>query len=208
MKEFTVLQGSTEWQNLRLGIPTASDADRILTAKKLEPSAQQSRYLCEKLAERILGVPMDFVSTGAMTRGSELESMAVKQYEFVHEIETRACGFCTLDNGRAGCSVDRFVGEDGILEVKNPLAPQHLEFLLGFDRDGYRLQRQFQLWVTGRRWVDLVSEFPGLPRYEERFERDEACIAKVAEHVIGFCDRVDDAERLLRARRGENTVAA
>ena len=30
-------QGSEAWQQLRLGIPTASAFDRILTPKKLEP---------------------------------------------------------------------------------------------------------------------------------------------------------------------------
>lgn len=206
MIEVPVEQGTTAWQNARLGIPTASCFDRILTPAKLKPSESSRKYLYQKLAERLLGVPMEFGGSGATQRGSDMEPQAVAGYEFQNDCETRKSGLCLTDDRRIGCSVDRFVGDDGILEIKSPLAPQHIATLLG-DGEDHRLQFQGQLWITGRKWVDLVSYFPELPPAPMRFERDEEVIAAIAEHVYAFADRLDGAEARLREMRGEAVAA-
>ena len=86
-------QGSTQWLNARLGIPTASQFDRILSPKTLKPSASAEGYRHELLAEWLLGEPIDTVNTEWMQRGIELEPRAVQFYEFQRDIETTRIGF-------------------------------------------------------------------------------------------------------------------
>ena len=63
MIHLDVLQGSIEWQDARLGIPTASRFKDILTPKTLKPSAQSKGYLHELVAETL-----QFIDAhGAMT---------------------------------------------------------------------------------------------------------------------------------------------
>lgn len=207
MIELQVEQGSPEWHAARLGIPTASEFHRIITPGGLKFSAQQTKYLAEKVAERILGFPMDSVTTAAMARGLAMEAQAVAWYEFQQDVTTRRSGICLLDNRSAGASVDRFVGENGILEVKCPLAPQHILYLMGADDDAYRLQCQGQMWITGRAWVDRLSFFDGLPAHVLRVNRDERVIGPLADEVSKFCVRLDAAERRIREML-EGAVAA
>jgi hypothetical protein len=200
MIELTMPQGSKEWHDARLGLPTASNFGRILTEKGLKASASSNKFLCEKLAERIMGFPLEtFEGSGETMRGSAMESAAVRWYEFQHDVPTRKSGICLTDDRRAGCSVDRFVGEDGILEIKCPMPVQHLMTVLGYDDAEHRLQIQGQLWITGRRWVDRLSYYAEMPQDCTRFERDEVAINHIDEEVMAFCDRLDDAERRVRA---------
>lgn len=198
MIEINVEQGSPEWVAARLGIPTASQLHRIITPTGLKFSAQQTKYMAEKLAERVLGFPMDSASSGAMLRGTAMEAQAVAWYEFQNDVTTRKSGIFLSDDRNVGASVDRLVGEDGILEIKCPLAPQHIMYLMGADEADYRLQCQGQMWLTGRQWVDRVSFFDGLPAHVLHVERDERVIGPIADEVDKFCVRLDAAERKIR----------
>lgn len=197
MIEHEVEQGSEKWHALRLGRPTASNFHRILSPKRLQPSSQRAGYMYQKLAERLLGVPMDMQGSGVMARGSELEEQAVRHYEFVNDVQTRKSGFFTTDDGRVGCSVDRLVGDEGILEVKCPLAPSHIAALLG-DGSEHFLQCQGQMWIAERQWCDLVSYFPGLPASTMRIKRSEDAIDALRQEVMIFCADLSAAENRLR----------
>lgn len=208
MIEINVMQGTQDWYNLRLGIPTASQFHRIITPVGLKPSSAAAKYACEKVAERILGFPMEFVQSGAMVRGSAMEESAAAWYEFHREVETRTSGIFLNDDRNVGASVDRLVGDDGILEIKCPLAPNHIANLLGVN-DGaeHFLQCQGQMWITGRKWCDLLSFFPELPPSLIRVERDEKAIEALASEVDRFCVRLDFAERRVRESMGLEHVA-
>jgi hypothetical protein len=192
--ELDVRQGSEAWLRARLGIPTASAFGRIITAKTLKPSAQAPKYLCEKLGERLTGFPADSYSDTEMDRGGAMEASAVAWYEFERGVLTRKSGLCLLNNRKAGASVDRFVGEDGILEVKCPMATQHLMALLEYDDAEHRIQCQGQLMITQRKWVDRLSYFPGLPPALHRFERDEEAISAIMTEVALFIDALENAQ--------------
>ena len=56
-------QGSREWVEARLGIPTASQFSRLLTPKRMQVSASRHRYRAELLAEWITGEPVDEFET-------------------------------------------------------------------------------------------------------------------------------------------------
>lgn len=164
-------QGGEEWKALRLGRPTASSFHRIITAKKWDYAAGAISYAVELLTERILGVPLDGAVTPAMLHGTDWESTARAAYEMMTGIDVTPCGFCSTDDGTAGASPDAFVGEDGSLELKCPFKPEiHVGYLL-HPKDfvqQYWVQVQGQLFVTGRKWTDLVSYFRGLPMVCER----------------------------------------
>ena len=197
MKVWDVKQGSPEWLRLRLGIPTASNFHRIYTpgGKPVDGEARR-RYMNELLAERALGEAVNPITTAGMEHGREHEPQAVAGYEFKHDVVTTVVGFVTNDAGTIGASPDRFVGEDGLMEVKSPANPAiHVGYLnaargkvaaTSLGRE-YRPQVQGQLWIiTGRQWVDTVSFHPRLPEALIRLPRDEEYIAGLSEAVTLF----------------------
>lgn len=190
-------QGSLEWQTARLGIPTASRFDSILTRKTMKPSASQTRYLCELIAERMLGCPVDDVGTSAIQRGTELEQKAVEEYELETGHVCEAVGFCLEDGRRWGCSPDRLIGCDGILEAKCLNATNHIAALLGYKDDEHFAQCQGQMMVTGRAWVDLKFYNPSMPSATARVDRDPDYIRVLRDALEAFVARLDEDTRRL-----------
>jgi putative phage-type endonuclease len=187
MKVHSCMQGTSEWLELRAGIPTASQFDLILT-KSGKPSQSAERYLYTLLAERLMGHPIDEHVSLWMHRGSQLEKEAITFYELQRDSETEPVGFITNDKGTIGASPDRLVGEDGLLEVKCPKEYIHVAYMLqsGGAYGEYRVQVQGQMWITGRQWVDVLSYHPELPWALHRIERDDEFIEKLGSAVIAF----------------------
>ncbi len=197
-----VKQGSTDWLRLRAGIPTASEFLKIITPTG-KASSQAARYCCDLIAERILGRPLESYVSLAMERGSELESEAISAYEFERELDTFIVGFVTDKLGRWGASPDRLVGEDGLLEVKCPDAGVHVGYLLMRPADRkYYPQIQGQLWITGRKWVDIFSYHPEMPRAIVRVERDEDYLGLLSKAVTSFSQNLDAVWSDLRESLG------
>jgi hypothetical protein len=201
-----VAQNSEEWHRLRLGIPTASEFKRIVTPKgKL--SAQSDGYMHRLLAEWAMGAPLIEEETQWMTRGTMMEPQAVAAYEFDTGRNAELAGFFTTDDGLVGCSPDRLIGDDGLLEIKCPSPQVHIGYMLQSDlKDEYWPQVQGQLWVTGRAWLDIQSYCPGLPNFITRVERDEKYIALLEMALKEFTDRMLDCRKILEdkgLRRGD-----
>ncbi len=193
--------GSVEWAKARLGIPTSSCFDRIVT-KSGKPSAQSNRYACTLIAESMLGHPVEQYESDWMLRGIDLEERAVSYYELQTDRETTSGGFCLTDDRMAGCSPDRLIGDVGGLEIKCPSEAVHVAALLGLEdvMAKHRLQIQGSLWVTGRTWWDFLSYHPELPPALMRVERDEEFIAALEKHVRAFCVGLEEMrERLMVA---------
>jgi hypothetical protein len=195
-----IIQGTTAWLKLRAGIPTASCFDMILTPKG-KPSTSAERYLYELLAERILGRPIVKAVTTWMDRGSQTEAEAVAYYESLRDLDTVKVGFVTNDAGSIGASPDRLVGDDGLLEIKVPKESTHVGYLLnGTVGDTYWPQLQGQLWITERKWVDIMSYSPGMPEAVIRVQRDEAYIEKLAATVTAFSFELEKLAAVSRER--------
>lgn len=202
MKLIPCTQGTEAWHQAHTGLPSASRFDRIVTPLgKL--SAQSDKYLNAMVAERVLGNPIGVdVMTDWMQRGLVMEQYAVPWYELQADVTTEVIGFCTTDDGRVGCSPDRLVGLDGLLECKCPTAATHVGYMLndGSLSIAYRVQIMGQLWVTGRAWCDALSYCEGFAPVCERNERDEPFIRTLSEAVMEFCDRIVSAhDRLMVA---------
>ena len=205
MRRYDCKQGSDEWLQLRLGIPTASDFDRIITPAKLQPAAAATKYMNLKLAEWIYGQPLEAFVSPWMERGLALEAEAVRYYEMERDVETEAVGLITTDDGMIGASPDRLVDNDGLLELKCPALETHVGYMLDPQSlmDEYRLQVQGQLWVCQRAWADMQSYSPGFPGVIVRVLPDERVQKALAQHVPAFVETMLNCREVLTERYGE-----
>jgi hypothetical protein len=177
-------QGTPEWLQARLGIPSASSYSKLVTTTG-KSSAQAEAYINQLVAERITGEPTIFHVTEPMTRGIELEPEARFRYEMETGNLVIQVGFLMHDTLQAGASPDGLVGENGGLEIKCPSAHTHVEYL----RDGdlpikYFQQVQGCLWISGRDWWDFMSYHPKMEPLIVRVFRDEEFIKALECAVI------------------------
>jgi hypothetical protein len=174
-----------------------------MTERTRKPSASANKYLHELLAEWAIGEPggdPSYDGAGWMDRGTRMEQDAVNWYEVQRDIDTEEVGTILTDDRLAGCSPDRLVGDDGGLEIKCPSAKVHVGYLLGEGTHQYTCQVQGSMWVTGRKWWDLLIWSPLLPCILKRHEPDEEWLAAFVPIMEGFQAQLADAKERLRSR--------
>jgi hypothetical protein len=199
MKRLDCAQGSAEWIEARLGIPTASQFHRIIQPVRLKPSTSQKAYINELLAEWLLGTPQDDAWTEFMERGTELEDEARLWYELDNDLTVDRVGFCTTDNGSIGASPDGLLGENTGLEIKCPGMPEHIGALIGEPSKDYKCQIQGGLWVCERdKWVRL-SYNRAMPNKMTECGRDEEFIAALSSIMDDFLGKLARGKEKLRA---------
>jgi hypothetical protein len=195
-------QGSADWFKLRLGIPTASCFDLIVTPKKCDLSKSAYKYALKLCAERLLNMPTDTVEgVEWMERGREMEPLAVRQYEFQLDAQTVPVGFITTDDGSMGCSPDRLVLDDRKigLEIKCPSPHVHLSYLLNGMADEYKPQVQGQILIAEFDRADFYSFHPRMPPALIHTTRDEEYLAKLSAALRAFKDQLHEiTERALK----------
>lgn len=195
-----VRQGGEEWMRLRLGIPTASQFDRLLTPKTRKPAAARAKYRAELLTEWLLGQPLEWGSSTWMDRGTGMEDEARRFYEFERDAEVERTGFISRQDGQAGGSPDGLVGRDGGLEIKCPAALQHVQYMLGDDLE-YVGQVQGYMYLTGRAWWDVISYNPALPPVITRVARDEDYIGALVPVLDEFVKQLERDKSQLAEHR-------
>lgn len=179
-------QGSDAWHKARIAIPTASNFDKIITPTG-KASTQARKYMLTLAVEAVTGLREESYQSSAMLRGVELEPQARAFYEFTTGNQVEKTGFIFNDEKSFGCSPDGLVGDDGLIEIKCPLAHTIAEYLLdGEAPSEYVPQIQGQLLITGRKWTDFLAYFPNLKPLLIRVERDEVYIAKLKELLDNF----------------------
>lgn len=191
-------QRSEEWFKARLGIPTASDFDKVVATKT---TATYKNFVAEKAAERLAGQPYSELSGRSFTSwemqwGTDNEPVARLQYALASGNEVAETGLWLHDEGIAGASPDGFINGDGTLEIKCPNTATHIETLRkGSVPSQYRWQVQGQLWITGRNWCHFVSFDPRLPENAQMIVidvyRDEQMIARLENEVRDFLKEVE-----------------
>ena len=192
-------QRSTEWDDMRLGIPTASEYHKIVTTKG-EPSEQRQKYLYELVGERLTGRPTDRFASYKMKKATEREPTVRVFYELLYDIEVQEIGFIYGEGLRYGYSPDGLIGENGLIELKD--AEPHVQ-AMRLDK-GWKGREHFQqiqggLFCSKREWCDLVSFCEAMKPIIIRYERDEAFIAKLEAELVAFCDRLEEITEKLRA---------
>lgn len=155
-------QGTEEWNQVRIGKMTGSDAGVFLVNGKSETEwgAAVQSYIYKKVAERITGEIEYFKPNFAMERGTMLEPVAIAEYEKVSWNQVERVGFVEM-NDFVGCSPDGLIGNDGMIEVKCPLGTEFLRFADTLEiPPAHYAQMQFNLFVTRRIWCDYVVFHP------------------------------------------------
>jgi len=185
-------QGSPEWFEARLGIPSASMFSKIVTTKGVW-STQADSYINQLVAERLTGEREEIYQSHHMIRGTELEPEARDMYCLMKDVEVQEVGFCLHDTLKAGCSPDGLVGEDGGIEIKCPAPATHVEYLRGGVLPSrYKQQVMGCLWITQREWWDFVSYHPNMKPLIVRVERDEEYIAALEECVTKAVNLIEE----------------
>lgn len=182
------VQGEAEWKTAKVGIPSASNYERIVDSKG-NPSKQREKYLIELAEEIIRGKITETYQSPDMLKGTVTESDAADLYEQIKQVEVEKIGFCFRDESKKyGCSPDRFVGENGGLEIKSAkFSVQYERLTKGWSRAEHFQQVQGCLLVTGRDWWDLMSYNDILPSIIIRFERDKEFLKKLSDELDKFC---------------------
>lgn len=193
------IQGSAEWHFARLGLPTASQFHRILIPKTRKISASSEKYMHELLAEWIIGMPTGASANAFMQRGTQMEAEAVSFYEFTRDVKVQRVGFVTRDDKLVGASPDGLLGADGGLEIKCPSAVTHVANMLDMTDDHWA-QAQGGMYVTDRKWWDVLSYNPEMPSVVLRYQRDDTYIDALHLALRDFLVNLLAARQKLRER--------
>ena len=186
-------QCSPEWFAARLGRPSASQFDKIITTKG-ERSKQRTKYMYQLAGERISGAREESYTNAAMQRGTEMEPEARALYELLHDSQVDQVGMCYKDEARLfSCSPDGLIGTNGGLEIKCPSMAVHIEYLIGgkLPTDYYQ-QVHGSLLITGREWWDFCSYYPGIKPLIVRVYPDEKFLASLESELICFCEELSE----------------
>lgn len=210
-----IKSGKPESEAMRLAgykaKPTSSTVARAIAGEPIfTPSAKAMGYAWVIAMEIIARKPLDetFV-TWKMRQGQDREPFARRLYEARTGALVEEASLVLTDDSAFGYSTDGLVGDDGMIEIKSPATPEvvgriwecpaeaHLEYID---------QINGGLWITGRKWCDLVVYFPelapvGKDLFIKRIYRDETAIEALESGLIAFHKIVRAKLALLRGNQ-------
>lgn len=196
-------QGSPEWKQARAGKVTASRAkdarDRL---KSGAASGKQIAYACQVALERVSHQPADAMfENWQMREGHVQEPIARAAYERRTGNLVDEVGAIATDDDLFLYSPDGLIDGDGLLEVKTLFSPERIMTIVGNgDVSDFIDQCMFGLWLTGRKWIDLVVWVPALEHLSvKRIARDDDYIEAMEADLIAFAKLVTQYENTLRA---------
>lgn len=181
-------QGSPEWDACRIGIPTASNFAKILTATG-KVSDTRETYMIELACEAVSGRSEENFMSYRMKEGRRLEEESRQVYAMNNEVEVRQVGFVYKDERKMfGCSPDGLIDPNGGFETKDA------KFTVQYKRlkekkmiTEHIPQTQGALYICEREWWDFQSYCSGLPELCIRNYRDENYISRLEEELEKFC---------------------
>ena len=197
-----VEQGSPEWFQARLGIPTASMFQTVMASGKGGgESKTRLKYMRELAYERRTGRQSESFENAHTLRGREQEPKARNLYAFAREVDPQQVGF--MKNYGAGASPDSLIGENNGLEIKCCLPHIQIERLQDQRLPPeYRHQVQGCMWIADRDRWDFMSYCPDLPPLIVPVKRDDAFIRQIADAVELFNEELEDLMAKLDGMRG------
>jgi len=112
-----VIQGSSEWHELRCGKFTGSRFADLMAMTKSGPSTSRANLIMTLALERLTGTPEEGFQNDAMRRGTELEPLARGAYEaHTGELVEQVPFVVHPDFPYVGVSPDGLLGDDGMEE--------------------------------------------------------------------------------------------
>lgn len=206
MKIYTDPQGSEAWKDARRGVITGSRckdardykqptaADKKAGVTRGEPSAKLLGYAYDVARELCGGTVPSIYENDAMRTGKEEEPKARRAFERKTGDLVLEAGFITTDDGRFGVSVDGFIGDDGIIEIKTMVSSNTLfRAFVENTTDDYIDQCNMAMWLTGRKFVKLLLWAPDLARPMRiiTIDRKDDVIEELERDLLQFKARVD-----------------
>jgi len=205
-------QGSPEWKQARAGKVTASRAkdarDRL---KSGAASGKQIAYACQVALERVSHQPADATfENWQMREGHVQEPIARAAYERHTGNLVDEVGAFATDDDLFLYSPDGLIDDDGLLEVKTLFSPERIMTIVGNgDTSDFEDQCMFGLWLTGRKWIDLVVWVPSLEHMViKRITRNEDAIEALEADLMAFSLLVTQYENTLRTAIQSTTETA
>lgn len=175
-----IIQHSDEWFAIRRGKFTASNFAKLFMAKT---TAGYQDAINQVVFERLTGESPESFSNNWMDRGTELEPIAIEQYETSTFNKVHRIGFVEATEW-IGCSPDGFVSDVGMLQVKCPkystLITYHLKNEVPKD---YMIQIQGELLVCEKEWSDFYVYHPKLKPLLKRIYMDKAMIMDINKNL-------------------------
>ena len=196
MQIFDFEQRSEDWFKIRSGVPSASEFSNIVQSDG-SPSKSRTKYLYKLVGEKLGALPEESYTNKAIENGILREADAREMYSRDVKPVVQV-GFCIHDEGY-GCSPDGLVEEDGVIEIKCPILSTHIEYLIKQKLPtDYVQQVQGQLLVTGRKYNDFISYYPGLKPLVVRCYRDEVFISRLRLELLKFITELNELTEKLR----------
>ena len=196
-------QRTEAWIQARLGKLTASRCGDALATTKTGESAYRKNLRLQLLSERLTGVPTVIPETPAMRWGTEQEPVAKIAFSEFTGLSVEDVGFIEHPLIRGlGASPDGFTSDGGLIEIKCPQGPRHIEnFLSERVPSEYRPQLLCQIACSGKSFVHWVSFHPMFPRQSQikviRFEPSQDEIREFEEKVYAFLEELNEWEKKL-----------
>lgn len=189
-----IKQGTEEWQNLRITMPTASRFKDVLSKGA---GITRKAYMYQLAAEIITGQREETYRNKYMDDGKETEPQARAMYELATAQSVTQVAFIKHDFMNVGCSPDGLVCDDGIIEIKCPKTTTQIEtYLSGKMPTCHIPQVQGQLWITEREWCDFISFDPRINGDSGfmcvRVMRDEDYIKNLESEIVIFNDDLNE----------------
>ena len=202
MKIINCEQRSEEWYKCRLGIPSSSSFDKIITNNGA-PSKQADDYALELAMERITGHAEDSFQSQAMKTGIEREDNARLEYEVENGCIVEQVGFCIHDSGMFGNSPDGLMQNISKgMEIKCPKSKTFARYKMNPAQavSDYKQQLQGSMLVSGYPTWDLVVYYPGADLLIIEVKRDEEYCNALFQQLYKFNKELDRIEQQLRSR--------
>ena len=201
------IQGTPEWVEARLGIPTSSEFSKIITPAKGDYSSQAVTYQHKLIAERLTGKEATGFMSDWMERGKEMEAEARSWYEFTQGVTVQQVGFVYQDERKLfGCSPDGLLENKG-WECKCPSPGVMVSYMLdgGLPRE-YIPQVQGSMFITGYESWDFTVYHPDFDPILITVKRDDEFIAKLEKHLGRFNKELHEKLKRLGYAEEETTA--
>lgn len=181
---YDIEQNSDEWLEVKLAKFSASVANDLLMDKS---NKGYQNLIARIVEERITGERCEnnqFKGNWATERGHQFEPIARRDYE-IRKLEViKLVGVVELNNWVL-CSPDGLIGNNILHQIKCPIFSTQKEYLdkIKLNKDplisAYKIQIQFELFVTSRDYTVLTSYHPYLKAIDIMVKRDLSVINEI-----------------------------
>lgn len=188
-------QGSQAWLHMKMGVISASKADKVVAGKTTEGRLS---YMSELVAQVCTG-EMEEINAPALAWGKQYESAARSSYELANKVEVDEVSFVYMDDSyRVGCSPDFLLyphKKGG--ELKCPFkTANYIKFLCEEKiKSEYQWQAQFSMHVLDSDEWEFAQYDPRMTTkmlHQMVVRRDPEAQKKIADALPAFISDMDD----------------